>query len=716
MAEANKNLKEVYAQAERLYIDQQSLLIVEHWTHKRYDLAYKVMNSLCGRSRTFSVRIKGDTPAARMDSWFKHFSAVFKQTVHTTGELSLPYVMEEGIIFTECDFSVEELVASMQSSQNGRACGEDGIPAELLKTPGLAAYIIGLINQAYNSGTVPTRWKTLINVPVPKKGDLTIPKNYRGISLIDLLAKGYNRMLLTRLRSALDRYLLQCQEGFRPGRSTTHHIVLVRELLRYVKSNKDLSLVFTFVDFNKAFDSISWDYLRAILIAYRVPLKIVNAIMSMYDGANAKIRTSDGLTAAIPLGQGVLQGDTLAPYLFIIVMDWITRKAGLGSVHRGLCLMGHAPSRYNLRSRGNPAAPRLQQLEVPFTSFADDGSLIDGGALPLDTTIAAAQASLSSFEESGAVTGLSINDTKTVALACSAGKILSADIKILRLLSGADILTVRDFRYLGSLIAKELSDLAARLAAGWSHIQQAVKLWKSATLPLSTKMTFFKVLAVTVFLYGCESWILTEEVSDRLNGAYTRMLRFAKGLNFADHPTIAEIYGDMPSIITSVIQRRLDFLGRVLRARVTRPTLLVELLNFLVQQYREVVQSAVAPQNNGFAYIQQLYEDLDIGTGRPFKRNDFSAITTLADNVIAWDSMIKKRVEQVNAPAPIRPRARARKPLRTPAQPSQNMRRHAGRSPIRNTQAIRTFCRKLLLSPEDQELRDSARAQLTTDF
>ena len=78
-----------------------------------------------------------------------------------------------------------------------------------------------------------------------------------------------------------------------------------------------------FIDFKKAFDSIHRGILMKILRAYRLPEAIVALIQKMYTGTLAKVITSDGLTDVFGLLAGVLQGDTLAPYLFIIVVDYV---------------------------------------------------------------------------------------------------------------------------------------------------------------------------------------------------------------------------------------------------------------------------------------------------------------------------------------------------------------------------------------------------------
>ena len=81
------------------------------------------------------------------------------------------------------------------------------------------------------------------------------------------------------------------------------------------------------MDFSKAFDSVNWDYIRAILAAYQVPELLIRAIMSLYEGAQARVKVNGELSMLFDLLRGILQGDTIAPYLFIIVADYILRRA-----------------------------------------------------------------------------------------------------------------------------------------------------------------------------------------------------------------------------------------------------------------------------------------------------------------------------------------------------------------------------------------------------
>ena len=68
-----------------------------------------------------------------------------------------------------------------------------------------------------------------------------------------------------------------------------------------------------------------------ILRAYDIPGKLVKAIGLMYEDTKARVLTPDGITEYFDIHAGVLQGDTLAPYLFTIVLDYAMRTAIAGS-------------------------------------------------------------------------------------------------------------------------------------------------------------------------------------------------------------------------------------------------------------------------------------------------------------------------------------------------------------------------------------------------
>ena len=133
-------------------------------------------------------------------------------------------------------------------------------------------------------------------------------------------------MLLNRIRPAIDPLLRGNQSGFRPGRSTTTQVLALRRILEGVKK-KQLPAVMVFIDFCKAFDSINHRTMFSILKAYGVPPRLLDAIKLSYGNLRAKVTSPDGDTDYFQIFAGVMQGDTLAPFLFVIVLDYALRKA-----------------------------------------------------------------------------------------------------------------------------------------------------------------------------------------------------------------------------------------------------------------------------------------------------------------------------------------------------------------------------------------------------
>ncbi|KAL5252408.1 hypothetical protein ACHWQZ_G015245 [Mnemiopsis leidyi] len=302
-----------------------------------------------------------------------------------------------------------------------------------------------------------------------KKGDLTKTNNYRGISLTSIVCKTLNRMVLNRIKPRLEEVLRDNQNGFRPGRSTTSHILALRRIIEGGKA-KNLKATMVFIDFKKAFDSVHRGLLTKILRSYGIPDTIVRLIDNVYTGTVAKILTAEGCTEEFDILAGVLQGDTLAPYLFIIVRDYIMTVAiDDNETEHGFTL--------------KPAQSRRVVSEtVTDAEFADDVALVTD-------SIEASQNLLGRLETAASSVGLSMNDEKTEFLTVNTPD-EEANIKSS---SGRQLKHVKDFKYLGSWIATTEKDIRTRKEKAWAACHKLMKVWKSnlrrkvyGTLPRAT--------------------------------------------------------------------------------------------------------------------------------------------------------------------------------------------------------------------------------------
>ena len=202
----------------------------------------------------------------------------------------------------------------------GKAPGNDqSITPEALKFGKSSLPILQCIcNKVLHTYKPPTQWLIDIIIPVPKKGNHLKMQNYRGISLMSISAKVYNRMILNRIYTSINTILRPNQAGFRRNMSGVEQINSLRRIIEGAK-DKQLPIISTFIDFTKAFDSINRDTMWKILRHYSIPEKIVSAIKYIYDDSKSKVKIGNKVSEEFTVSTGVLQGDTLAPFLFVIV-------------------------------------------------------------------------------------------------------------------------------------------------------------------------------------------------------------------------------------------------------------------------------------------------------------------------------------------------------------------------------------------------------------
>ena len=395
-------------------------------------------------------------------------------------------------------FSLHELRKSLENVKISKAPGLDGIPAFLWKEPIFHEELLYFCNKTFE-GNKPEAFSTSCLKPIPKTGDLGSTDNYQGISLTAIASKIYNSMLLSRISKYMEPILRHNQNGFRKGRSTLPQILAIRRIIEEIKiAKKEASLIF--IDFSKAFDSISRSKMFHILSLYGIPLQIIDPMKIVYEKASCVVQSLDGTTEPFLTFQGVLQGDTLAPYLFVIVVDYILRQS-VDNIHtNGITIKKQT-------SRRHPSK-HLTDLD-----YADDMALISD-------TLPKAQELLNSLEKASNKVGLFLNAKKTKYMTIN----VDANHPPVTAQSGQVLEEVLDFKYLGSYIADSRKDFMTRKGQAWDVCNKLRLIWES-NIAEETKVSFFRACVESILLYGCETWTMNRELEKRLHGAYTRMLK-----------------------------------------------------------------------------------------------------------------------------------------------------------------------------------------------
>jgi len=133
-------------------------------------------------------------------------------------------------------------------------------------------------------------------------------------------------------------------------------------------------------------------------------------------------------------------------------------------------------------------------------------------------------------------------------------------------LQGDTLKHVSDFQYRGSWVDDTARDMEIRIAKSWAASSKLTTIWKSE-LTRDQKLGFFQAAVESVLLYGAECWTLTQTLTRRLDGVYTRLLRAALNVSWRQHLTNSELYGTLPQVSQTLLHRRLRFSGHCWRSR-----------------------------------------------------------------------------------------------------------------------------------------------------
>ena len=216
-------------------------------------------------------------------------------------------------------------------------------------------------------------------------------KNWRPISLLNVIYKLTSSVIASRLKNVLHKLIHEDQKCFIAERFIGENIRLIYDILFETKQQEIPGLLLS-VDFQQAFDSVSWKFIAKTLDYYNFGPSFKKWIKTFQNGSESCILQNDHMSDYFCLQRGCRQGDPISPYIFILCAEVLSHMIRKDS-RNGIV---------------------IQNNEFKLSQYADDTHIfLDGTEIPLRKTLQ----KLQSFY---LLSGLKINVDKTKAIGLGA--------------------------------------------------------------------------------------------------------------------------------------------------------------------------------------------------------------------------------------------------------------------------------------------------------
>ena len=578
------------------------------------------------RSRTHYNRIKkkakqkhkikegrriNDLAKTSSRKFWQNIKKTFKKTQETTELLTVeelhdcfkstigePQINEHNIDENEnisndeldMEFTESELHSALFSQNNNKSPGIDSITSEILKASYdfISPFLLYLYNRIFNTGEYPRAWGEGIITPIFKKGDVNDPSNYRGITLINVVAKIYSQLLLNRLTKWAEKYeKLACNQfGFQKGKSIVDCIFILHSAITKVLDSGQ-KLYAVFIDYEKCFDKIERSLLWQKLLSENVSCKVVKAVRSMYITVKSCVKYKSSYSNFFDSTVGLKQGDPSSPLLFMLFVNDIN-----DNINNDLA---------NIFT--------VNELKLFLILYADDQVVFAKSPETL-------QSMLTDIENYCRLWHLKINTSKTKAMIFEKGRRSHHDFFI----NNTAIEIVDSFKYLGITLFKN---------GNWYRSQKCIAkhasfalhnlftIFNTIELPISQKCKLFDSLVASILNFGSEIWGMHEATDIEL--IHTKFLRRILGVKKSTNLTA--LYGELGRFPLLII-RKLNMIKYWIKILKENESSLLKKVYMMLWEDTDInlnyngknwaSQIKTILQQHGFEYIWQQQFDIDI--------------------------------------------------------------------------------------------------------
>ena len=302
--------------------------------------------------------------------------------------INTPKLSEEEAEGLEGPVTYNELLQTLKEMKNNKSPGSDGYTAEFFKFfwNDIGHFVVKSINSGYDNGEMSITQKQGIIICLPK-GDKPRQylKNWRPITLLNIIYKLAAGAIASRFKKVLPKLIHTDQTGFIPGRCISENTRLIYDVLDYTEKHNIAGLLLL-IDFEKAFDSVSWRFIHETLSYFKFGPSIKRWIQTFQNNISSSINQGGNLSSFFKVERGCRQGDPVSSYIFILCAEILALK---------------------LRNNNNIKGIEINNQEILLSQFADDTCLIlDGKEKSFNTAI-------KELDYFAKISGLRINFQKT---------------------------------------------------------------------------------------------------------------------------------------------------------------------------------------------------------------------------------------------------------------------------------------------------------------